>query len=193
MSHPVLEAACGLLGEGPLARLLPRRAQAPAVRATLEVAVAPEALQVGAERGGRDGEEAGELVSGRRLRQSLRAHPVHGLEQLVPNPQRLELAHASGGEPLPPFSAKRSAIFSIAAIEGIEGSKSSGARLSRSALVMPSSKGTTPTTSSPCFSANSSTAARSCSSRTLLATSTTRSSPRSLASAAMRRPVSSDL
>src|SRR5262245_26067355 len=186
-----------LVGEGALAELLSLCGQPEAVALDLEIALVGEAHEELADGRGRHREEARKLGGGRALGEALGAHPVHRLQHLVANLERLELAHqdpplapAVFGSPFAPTSL---AIAAIALTAALSGSKSRGELSARSASTSCSSKGTVPPISWSCLSANSLTAANSLSSRTLFAIRTTRFSPRPRASSAIRRPVSSDL
>src|SRR5262245_15819973 len=177
-----------LVGEGSLAEQRPGLGERVAALYPPKVAVGHETLQVRNQRLHRHREEARELARRVGAGQPLGVHPVHGLEHLVADPERFELAH-----PAAATGTSSPARSSIARTNGISGSWSSGDTPARSASCIAGSKGTTPTTASSFRSANSCTASSSLSSRILFATSTTRSRPSSTASAAMRRPVSSDL
>src|SRR5215213_2777129 len=82
-----------LVGERALAELLAFPGEPVARAGPLEPVILGEGLEVGLEDVRGHGEEARELRGGRRLRDALGAHPVHGLQDLVADPESLKLVH----------------------------------------------------------------------------------------------------
>src|SRR5262249_12980428 len=81
------------IGEGTLAQLDALLRQLEAIALAGEVALLLEAHHERPESLGGDRQEPGELGCGGALREPLRAHPVHRLENLLPNLEGLQLAH----------------------------------------------------------------------------------------------------
>src|SRR5919201_3364479 len=84
-----------LVRERPLAELFPLRRHPVAAAGVLEVAVADKPVEIDGQRRRGDGEEAGELLGRRRVCEPLAGEPVHRLQHLFADLQRVELTHAT--------------------------------------------------------------------------------------------------
>src|SRR6516162_9433440 len=82
-----------LLSERALAQLLPGWREREPIAGVLEQVLTGEPLQVGRKRRCGQRQKARELTHRGRIREALGAHPVHRLEDLVTDPERVKLAH----------------------------------------------------------------------------------------------------